>query len=249
MVSFHWSIDDNPYLDKLYVENLKKEYIGLWHRRFIKGEWCVAEGAVYDFFDVEKHCYSGSPPYQADYYNVGVDYGTTNPTVFGLFGNNPMGKPKIWMEREHTHDPRKHGIRKKTDEEHSANFIKFVSPYWRKIRNVYIDPSAESFKVQLRKDIVKAGIGITLTDAENEVTDGIRTVARMLNMGEFMVSKKFCPTFISEAYSYSWDPKKQAIGLDEPLKQNDHSMDQTRYVIFSKFGLSDYDLSKFTQAA
>ena len=41
---FKFTIDDNTTLDPEYVESLKKEYTGLYYKRFILGEWCVAYG-------------------------------------------------------------------------------------------------------------------------------------------------------------------------------------------------------------
>ncbi len=43
----HFTIDDNPFLDESFVENLKKEYYGtVYYDRFIKGLWCSAEGVI-----------------------------------------------------------------------------------------------------------------------------------------------------------------------------------------------------------
>jgi len=80
---FNFRMDDNPSLTTNYIEALKKEYRGLWYRRFIDGEWCLAEGSVYDFFDEGVHTIE-QPTTYAKYYIVGVDYGTTNPCAFTL---------------------------------------------------------------------------------------------------------------------------------------------------------------------
>ena len=234
---FHFKLEDNPFLPMSYVEALRKEYVGLWYKRFILGHWCVAEGAIFDFFDATKHVLQQYP--EAVYYDVGIDYGTTNPCVFILFGCNPFGKPKIWAEREYYYDPVKRA-RQQTDVEFSKDFKAFTAPVANKIRNIYCDPSAESFQLQLKRDGV-----VGLRDAENEVLDGIRTVARMLQNGEFAIYKD-CVNYINEMYSYAWNPKKQIVGQDVPLKVNDHCQDTGRYVIYSKYGSgSQYDISKF----
>lgn len=237
---FHFKLEDNPYLPQAYVDALKKEYVGLWYKRFILGEWCVAEGAIFDFFDEAKHVLI-TPP-EAQYYDVGIDYGTTNPCVFILFGVNPMaptGKPKIWAEREYYYDPIRR-TRQQTDVEFSRDFAAFIEPLKHKVRNIYCDPSAESFQLQLRRDGIHG-----LRDAENEVLDGIRTVARMLQSGQYAICKN-CVNYINEMYSYAWNPKKQLVGEDLPLKTNDHCQDTGRYVIHTKFGSgSQYDVTKF----
>ena len=233
---FHFKLEDNPFLPQAYIEALKKEYVGLWYKRFILGEWCVAEGAIFDFFDETKHVLLNPP--EAQYYDVGIDYGTTNPCVFILFGVNPTSRPKVWAEREYYYDPVRRN-RQQTDVEFSADFKSFIAPIANKVRNIYCDPSAESFQLQLRRDGVHG-----LRDAENEVLDGIRTVARMLQNGEFAICKN-CRNYIDEMYSYAWNPKKQLVGEDLPLKTNDHCQDTGRYVIHTKFGLSGYDIANF----
>lgn len=70
-------IDDNCFLDKAYVESLKKEYSGVFFDRFILGKWVAAEGAIYpqfaacpEAFEIEKE---NIPPLK--YINIGVDFG------------------------------------------------------------------------------------------------------------------------------------------------------------------------------
>src|SRR5690606_9525321 len=84
---WHFSLEDNPNLDPAYVEALKKEYVGLWYKRFILGLWVQAEGAVYDMWDDEIYAVDEVPSQFTRYY-VGVDYGTSNPTVFLLVGQH-----------------------------------------------------------------------------------------------------------------------------------------------------------------
>lgn len=238
MKVFHFLLEDNPFLPQSYVDALKKEYTGLWYKRFILGEWCIAEGAIYDFFDEKKHVIKKHP--EAKYYDVGIDYGTTNPTCFIIYGNNPLTTPKIWAEREYYWSPADQK-RQKTDSEFSADFRNFIAPIRNKIRNIYCDPSAESFQLQLKRDDVTG-----LKDADNDVLNGIRTVARMLASGEYAIGH-FCKEYINEFYGYCWDEKKQTVGEDKPIKTNDHCQDNGRYVVYSKFGSGKYDISKFIE--
>ena len=44
----NYTIDDNPYLDPVFVANLKKEYAGtVLYDRYIKGLWVASEGALF----------------------------------------------------------------------------------------------------------------------------------------------------------------------------------------------------------
>ena len=233
--SFHFDIRDNEFLPPEFVEALMKEYVGLWFRRFIKGEWCVAEGAIYDFFDEVIHCGYKHP--KAKWHIVGIDYATGNPTSYGLYGVNPSARPKIWRERGYFWDSKKEG-RQKTDTDYSNDMKTFLN--WdgkgegEKIvpRKIYVDPSAGSFKLQLKRD----GFNF-VTDANNSVLDGIRTQARMLQNGEYMVIRhKSNQPCIDEYYGYVWDDNAIKRGEDKPLKTSDHTKDEERYVLHSEFG-------------
>jgi len=241
---FHWPLEANMlsnggFLPDEFVEQLKKEYVGLWYRRFILGEWCVAEGAIYDFFDELIHVLRDAPS-AARFYQVSIDYGTNNPTSFGLYGFNPHTKPRVWRERGYFWDSKKEG-RQKTDREFSKDLRRFLGTI--KPRKIIIDPSAASFKLQLKKD----GF-LNVVDAENEVVDGIRTQARMLQSGEYAIINH--PTnqpCINEYYGYVWDEKASKRGEDKPLKEGDHTKDDERYLLHTNFGQESLDLSILTR--
>lgn len=222
---FHFTLDDNPELSEDEKEYLKRQYKGIWHKRFVDGLWVQAEGAVYDFFDEKIHVMD-YPTSQAEYYVVGVDYGTTNPCAFVLIGINRSKYPNIWVEDEYYFDS-KTNQRQKTDSEYADDLRKFI--YGKPIKAIYIDPSAASFKAECAK------VGIDgLYDAQNEVIDGIRLVSAHLNNGSIKVCAK-AKNLIKEFQSYVWDPKSLKTGVDKPMKENDHALDALRYAMYSHF--------------
>jgi PBSX family phage terminase large subunit len=216
---WHFTLDDNPYLDPAYVSALKQEYTGLWYRRFILGEWCLAEGAVYDMWDETKHILDKPPAGLADSYMIGIDYGTNNPCVFLKIG---VRGDTVTVEQEYYYSSTEKG-KQLTDQQYSAKLKEFVGNF--QPRTIIIDPSAASFKVQLRNDGFH-----NLRDADNSVIDGIRLVSSMLQAGKLKVCK-CCPNLIKEFSSYVWDAKKQEKGLDEPVKKFDHALDALRYAL------------------
>ena len=235
-MSLHqFKLDDNPYLSQKYKDNLKKEYRGLWYKRFIDGLWVMAEGAVYDFFDENEHVIS-RPPAPAKAYVVGVDYGTNNPTCFGLFGFNIEATPRIWLEREYYYDSVQSG-RQKDDAEYAEDFVKFIGN--TPITSVIIDPSAASFKVALKKKKVRA----IFRNADNDVATGLRTQARLLGSGEYKICER-CEHTIVDYGAYLWDKNAQKRGEDKPLKQHDHTKDVERYVLQTLEGTGAFDYKK-----
>ena len=218
---WHFHIDDNPFLDRDFVESLKSEYTGLWYKRYIEGLWVLAEGVIYDMWDEGKHVVDELPEAR-DYY-VSIDYGTGNPTAFGLYGV----AGSAWKVKEYFYDHTKHG-RQKTDSEFSEDLKKFLGGITPK--QIIVDPSALSFKTQLKKD----GF-LNVKDADNSVIDGIRTQATMLQTGKYKVHRS-CRETIREYSGYVWDTKAQAKGEDKPMKQNDHTKDEERYFLHTIFG-------------
>jgi len=234
--SFHFKLTDNPFLPKKYVEDLQKEYTGLFYKRFILGEWVLAEGAIFDFFeDKAPMVIPAEDLPEAKWHTASIDYGTQNPFCCGLYGHNPDTTPKVWQIKEYWYDGRK-ANKQKTDLEYCEDLKEFFGPI--KPRKIFVDPSAASFKVQMKRS---SFMGIN--DADNDVVNGIMTHSRMLKSGEFAVSSD-CKNSIREYQSYVWDEKAQDKGEDKPKKDNDHSMDQIRYLLHSLFGEDHLDYSK-----
>jgi len=227
---YSFSIDDNPNLDPEYVDSLKQEYTGLFYKRFILGQWVLAEGAVYDMWDENIHVVDTNAVLRAlgkkqfDNYIIGIDYGTNNPCTFGLFGYNRGGGP-VYLVKEYFYNGREKG-RQKTDREYVADFKEFLKGV--RPGAIYVDPSASSFIAEMRHN------GFVVTPANNDVLEGIRFVSTMLRGEKFYVDRS-CTDTIKEFGSYVWDDKGQAIGVDRPIKEFDHTMDRNRYALTSHF--------------
>lgn len=225
-VHLHFTMDDNLSLSEKVRERYRRMYSGVFFKRYILGLWVMAEGVIYDMWDEAKHLID-CPQDPAQYKEIGVaiDYATATVMTFGLYGITRDDKVNLF--REYYYDAGKRG-RQKTDSEFADDFKEFLGDI--EPRNIYLDPSAASFKAELRKR------GFTqVRDADNDVINGIRLVSTFLNTGRFFVDRS-CRETAQEFASYVWDPKAQARGEDKPLKQNDHAMDRNRYFILTRFG-------------
>lgn len=223
--SWQFTFEDNPDLKERDKDYLRTQYKGLWYQRFVEGKWVQAEGAIYDMFDTNLHVID-YPPGIAEYYVVGVDYGTSNPCAFVLVGANRNKFPNVWVEDEYYYDSKAHQ-RQKTDSEYADDLKNFIKD--KSVKAIYIDPSAASFRLELQKQGVS-----NIYDANNEVNDGIRFVSMYLNNGTMKICAS-CKNLIKEIQSYVWDPKSQLKGLDKPMKQFDHCSDAWRYAVMSHF--------------
>lgn len=238
LVSWHFTLEDNPSLGQKYITELKKEYTGMWYKRFILGIWAVAHGLVYDGFDQDNVT---DKIYDApSYYIAGIDYGTSNATAVVLCAIRKNKYPQIVIEDEYYYDSKKEG-RSKTDGELGDDIYKFLSH--KNVQTVYVDPSAASLKLELqRKDL-------PVMDANNDVINGIRVVSKFVAQKNVVIHKR-CKNLIDQMQSYAWCEKAASKGEDKPVKEEDHIVDSLRYSLFSAFPMgeittpNDYSISE-----
>lgn len=235
-----FTLEDNPFVDDNYKNRIKNSLSGVFYKRFYLGEWTLAEGAIFDFFDRKVNVVDRVPR-AADYWIAGVDYGTNNAFAAVLIGINRginiQDRPIWWVEKEFYWDHKVKG-RQKTSGEFADDLQQLIEPYG--VRHVYIDPSAASFKVDLQRR------GIHAINADNDVGNGIVRMTSLLK-GDIKYGQLYihsdCKNLIREVESYVWDSKKAERGIDEPLKKDDHAIDALRYAV------NTHKVSRFDQEA
>lgn len=224
LATWHFELDDNPFVSEKYKRDRKAEYTGLWYRRMILGEWVQAEGAIYDAFDPDRHVVDHVPDLER-VLGVGIDYGTANAFAALLLAITRDGR-LIFLD-EYRHDSRK-ARRQLTDAEYSIALREWLEQcnqrYGGVGRVMAVDPSAASFAEQLHRDRVRG-----ITDADNAVADGIRLLASLFATGRVLIHRR-CEGLIAEVPGYAWDDKAADKGEDRPIKANDHSLDAARYI-------------------
>lgn len=219
-----FKLEDNPFVEDSYKERIKNSLSGVFYKRNYLGEWTLAEGAIFDFFDPSIHVVS-RPPRAADYWIVGVDYGTNNAFAALLIGVNcgkyTQEKPMMWVEKEYYWDYKKKGYQKSSSE-FAKDISEWLDPY--SIKAIYIDPSAASFRLDLQR------LSRHPVNADNEVNEGIIKTISLVKEGSLFICSE-CVNLIREMQSYVWHPKCIEKGDDEPLKMNDHAVDALRYAV------------------
>lgn len=228
----HYTIFDNPFLPKSFVDSLCKEYEGtVYYQRFILGEWALAEGLVYPSFReaiiADLSAYEGEP----DEYALSIDYGTQNAFAALLWEKH--GATWVAVD-EYYHSGRDTGIQK-TDEEYVDDldiFLKSIiekrqkdakeyRTYFKKIKTI-VDPSAASFITALDRRKFYSVI-----KADNDVLDGIQETHTCMKRGYIKILRS-CKSLIAELNGYVWDDRSDD---DRPIKINDHACDSMRYLV------------------
>lgn len=229
---FFFSIDDNTFLDPHYVKSLKAEYggEGIFYKRFILGEWVIADGLVYSSFKRDSHVINHVPDEKiyTDYSPliIGIDYGISNPQAYTMIGWN-IKEERLEILRDYqysgrdTHQP-------KTDAELYEDLKTFAKDY--PIDRVYIDPSAESFSTLLKKNH-----DFRSYDADNKVLKGIGFVNSLFAQNKLFVDH-CCENILKEIAVYAWDEERsKRTGEDCVVKESDHNLDAMRYGLVTEF--------------
>ena len=202
---------DNPFIDAAdYVAGLG--YSGVFYEQEINADFVAFEGLVYPAFRRDKHvkavdCGGWSTV-------LGLDIGTRNPTSLGTYrySGDRLHKERELYQRGMSSDQ----ILDAVEDEYRRSKAEYV----------VIDPSGAGMILSLQQRGVRCRKGV------NDVLVGISTVTSVLD--DFTIDPS-CVNTIAEAESYRYPDGKRG-NTDSPVKENDHAMDEWRYVCMELYG-------------
>jgi PBSX family phage terminase large subunit len=213
-----FNIDDNPFLPADYVESLKKEYTGVFYKRFILGQWVVAEGACYpQFADNPENYIVQELPKDARYISIGVDWGG-NRSLTAFVATVVHGNyDRLTVIKDYHIEGRKGEI---DGNRVNTEFIRFIDTLREEYPNIPIKyvfaDSAEQYLINgLRKAIT--GMGIQIGDSKkNPIVQRIICANSLLNTERLKIMRE-CKYVIEGLRSAVWDAKAAANGEDKRL--------------------------------
>jgi len=234
----HFTIADNLSISTERMKELLKTYKrnSVWWIRDIAGLRTAAEGVIYDGFSIDNQ-YNSHDEIPLDlslWYKrwFSIDYGTVNPfaCLEIIEQKNPeTGLNNYYVDSEYFYDSKKKN-KQKDDVEYVKDIEKFVDN--KRFSSVIIDPSAASFRLALKKSSLRVTTTNDIINADNQVLNGIRLVASLLQAHRLFINKS-CVNLIREFSAYIWDSKAALRGKEQPVKENDHGQDALRYHIYT----------------
>lgn len=229
----HYTIDDNPFLDPFFVEQLKKEYAGtIYYDRFILGKWTRAEGVIYRLFTDEPERYEISvKEAQEKLYQeitVGIDFGgNKSKHAFVATGITPKYQEAIVLVSE------RHEAKVDPEELNRLfiDFLKRVIAMYGRVDYVYPDSAEQVLIRGLKTATQKEGLNVIIRDAKKiEVVDRIRLVSALISQGRFLYTKD-AYTVRDALTEAVWDKSKNVdIRLDDGTSDID-TLDALEYSI------------------
>ena len=234
----HYTIFDNPFLPKEFVDNLCKEYAGtVYYDRLILGQWKNAEGIIYRQFADNPSLYIKDEAVD-EYGNkinfliisIGIDYGATKgETEFKATGITSHFKEAWTIDEEKLvglHSP-------------EEMYEKFVAFYRRVVRNygkvthAFGDYGAlgQVITYGLNQHLQQNGIPLMVDDCiKGRIVDRIELDCHLFGEQRRFILKK-CK-YLIEAYSQAlWDEKNEDERLDDGTTPID-DLDASEYSMF-----------------
>lgn len=229
LLPLKFTLEDNIFLPKEYIDALKAEFTGVFYERFILGNWVAAEGLIYDCFS-SKHILSTAEMEQKLSENklitsvVGVDYGgNRSASVFCHVGFD-AGFNNVYVLSEH------YDARNRSAESLINSFSEYIDREKQlhpTLSAVYCD-SAEQLLIKSFRSAVRVEVKNAL---KRPVSTRINMLNRLLASKRFFVSEE-CPHLIEAIRSAVWDEKNahSDTRLDNGTTNID-SLDAMEYAI------------------
>lgn len=213
-----FTIDDNPFLDPAYVSALKKEYVGVFYRRFIQGLWVVAEGACYpQFADRPEDYIVDKLPEDARFISIGIDWGgnrsLTTFVASAIHGNFDA----VTVLKDYHIAGKKGEI---DGNRVNTEFIRFVKTIQAEypdipIRYVFAD-SADQYLITGLRNAIKP-FNLQVGDSQKyPIVQRIICANSLLNTGRMKIMRE-CSLVQDGLRAAVWDAKAAAKGEDERL--------------------------------
>ena len=234
----HYTIFDNPFLSKDFVDNLCKEYEGtVFYDRLILGLWKNAEGIIYKQFadnpsqfikDEAKDEYGNNINFMI--ISIGIDYGATQgETEFKATGITPYFK-QVWTLDEEKlsglHSPEQMY-------EKFVEFYKRVVEKYGKVTHAFGDYGAlgQVITFGLNRYLQQNRIPLQVQDCiKGRIVDRIELDCHLFGQMRRFILRK-CK-YLIEAYSQAlWDDKKEDERLDDGTTPID-DLDASEYSMF-----------------
>ena len=230
----HYTIFDNPFLPKEFVDNLCKEYAGtVYYDRLILGQWKNAEGIIYRQFADNPSAFIKD---KADGVNfmiisIGIDYGVNqSSTRFICNGITPYFK-QVWaldeMKMEGVYSP-------DILYEKFKEFYNRIIQKYGKVTHAYGDYGAlgEILTFGLNRYLQQNNIPLKVDDCvKGRIVDRIELDCQLFGQGKRFILRQ-CKGLI-EAYTEAlWNDKGQDERLDDGTTDID-SLDANEYSYFS----------------
>ncbi|MDE7363093.1 MAG: PBSX family phage terminase large subunit [Oscillospiraceae bacterium] len=220
LLSVFFHIDDNTMLPADYVESLKREYTGVYYDRFIRGDWAVANGAVYKVFSDSPSAYNADKLPAFKYLNIGLDFGGNGSQHALAACGITHGCERLYAlktERIPAADMTPQVLYKRV-----YDFCEDILKRYGRISELYADSAEQTLIAGLRQELRPLGIAVK-NSLKREINDRIRATTMLMAGGRFRLVSAECRSLIDAFRGAVWNDK--IIGKEERLDDGTSDID------------------------
>lgn len=228
-----FSLDDNTTLPQDYIDNVKKEYTGVYYERFILGLWVAAEGLIYkqfadDMLRDKRYLIATKP--EVSRITIGVDFGgSSSAHTFVCTGTDRAYVHLYGLLSERIECKDASGYRIEIDPEKLGqlfcDFVDRVIMMYGVPDKVYCDSAEQTLILGLKATARKRGLGwLRIENAlKTSINDRIRTTQRLMAQGRFYIMEHGCESLKNALQTAVWNPKN--LTEDERLDDGTSDID------------------------
>ena len=220
-IHMHFMLEDNYSLSEERMNFYKSQYRGVFYKRFILGEWCAAEGAIYTIFaeDPSRFLYNkNKETYMM--LNIGIDYGASRSRTTMVASAITRDRKLVILEEKAIEGI----IEPNALYAQIARFTEYVAVEYQCPNHIFADYGAlgQDITLGLRRYMAKnSKVAVKVEDCyKGAIYDRIISTLRLMGQDRFLISHN-CPQLQAALVSAVWEEGKINVRLDN----NSYSVD------------------------
>lgn len=241
----YYTIFDNPFLPKDFVENLCKEYKGtVYYNRLILGQWCDAEGLIFQQIANDDKRFITTTIQYNSIISIGIDWG-------GNKSKHSITATKISRDFKSVQvlkasTMKATGTNTKQVFRWIINFIKEIQDKYGTVSFIFADSAEQVLNNSLNGELRANEINLAVQDSlKIEIKNRIELWNRLLNLDKISFIEGQCQTLIEALQTALYDEKaKDDRWIDDGETSDIDSLDSFNYSFEYWFEEISYYLGK-----
>lgn len=241
----YYTIFDNPFLPKDFVDNLCKEYQGtVYYNRLILGQWCDAEGLIFQQIANDYKRYITTIVQLNSIISIGIDWGGNKSKHSITATKISRDFKSVQVLKSST--MKATGTNTKQVFRWIINFIKEIQDKYGTVSFIFADSAEQVLNNSLNGELRANKINLIVQDSlKIEIKNRIELWNRLLNLDKISFIENQCQTLIEALQTALYDEKaKDDRWIDDGETSDIDSLDSFDYSFEFWFEQISYCLGK-----
>lgn len=226
----YYTIFDNPFLTKDFVENLCKEYQGtVYYNRLILGQWCDAEGLIFQQIANDYKRYVTTTIQLNSIISVGIDWGGNKSKHSITATKISRDFKSVQVLKSST--MKATGTNTKQVFRWIINFIKEIQDKYGTVSFIFADSAEQVLNNSLNGELRANKINLIVQDSlKIEIKNRIELWNRLLNLDKLNFIENQCQSLIEALQTALYDENaKDDRWIDDGETSDIDSLDSFNY--------------------